>query len=106
MNKYYISKTFVTVNKDGKVTGYENVLTRPDSHSNAAAQLKRFERMGIENIHLCEHPANGRRYGKLERAYNKRRKADRQLTMGEVAEIMAEDPSGDTSASESACAGS
>ena len=106
MNKYYISKTFVSISEKGKVTGYENVLTRPDSYSNAAAQLKRFERMGIENIHLCEHPVNGRRYGKLERAYNKRRKADRQLTMGEVAEIMAEDPSGATAAPESACAGS
>jgi hypothetical protein len=104
--KYYISKTCVTLNEDGKVTGYENVLTRPDSYSNAAAQLKRFKRMGIENIHLCAHPTNGRRYGKLERAYNKRRKADRQLTLGEVAEIMADDTSSDTEASESARAGS
>jgi hypothetical protein len=104
--KYYISKTFVSISEKGKVTGYENVLTRPDSYSNVAAQLRRFKRMGIENLHLCEHPVNGRRYGKLERAYNKRRKADRQLTLGEVAEIMAEDTSGDTAASESACAGS
>ena len=104
--KYYISKTFVSVSEEGKVTGYENVLTRPDSFSNAVAQLKRFKRMGIENIHLCEHPVNSRRYGKLERAYNKRRKADRQLTLGEVAEIMADGSSDDTEASESACAGS
>ena len=104
--KYYISKTCVTLNEDGKVTGYENVLTRPDSYSNAFAQLRRFKRMGIENIHLCAHPVNSRRYGKLERAYNKRRKADRQLTLGEVAEIMADGSSDDTEASESACAGS
>ena len=104
--KYYISKTCVTLNEEGKVTGYENVLTRPDSYSNAAAQLKRFERMGIENIHLCAHPTNSRRYGKLERAYNKRRKADRQLTLGEVAEIMAEGDSSDTEAAEGARAGS
>jgi len=104
--KYYITKTYVTLNENGKVTGYENVLTRPDSFSNAVAQLKRFKRMGIENIHLCEHPVNSRRYGKLERAYNKRRKADRQLTLGEVAEIMAEADSTDTEASESARGGS
>ena len=104
--KYYISKTFVSISEKGKVTGYENVLTRPDSYSNAAAQLKRFERMGIENIHLCAHPVNSRRYGKLERAYNKRRKADRQLTLGEVAEIMADDTSDDTETPESACAAS
>ena len=89
--KYYISKTFVSISEEGKGTGYENVLTRPDSYSNAFAQLRRFKRMGIENIHLCAHPVNSRRYGKLERAYNKRRKADRQLTLGEVAEIMADD---------------
>ena len=104
--KYYISKTFVSISEEGKVTGYENVLTRPDSYSNAVAQLKRFKRMEIENIHLCAHPTNGRRYGKLERAYNKRRKADRQLTLGEVAEIMADGSSDDTEASESARAGS
>jgi len=104
--KYYISKTFVSISEEGKVTGYENVLTRPDSYSNAFAQLRRFKRMGIENIHLCEHPVNSRRYGKLERAYNKRRKADRQLTLGEVAEIMADGFSDDTEASESARAGS
>ena len=104
--KYYIRKTFVSVSEECKVTGYENVLTRPDSYSNAFAQLRRFKRMGIENIHLCAHPTNSRRYGKLERAYNKRRKADRQLTLGEVAEIMAEGDSSDTEASESARAGS
>ena len=104
--KYYISKTFVSISEKGKVTGYENVLTRPDSYSNAFAQLRRFKRMEIENIHLCAHPVNSRRYGKLERAYNKRRKADRQLTLGEVAEIMADDTSTDTEASESARAGS
>ena len=104
--KYYISKTFVSISEKGKVTGYENVLTRPDSYSNAFAQLRRFKRMGIENIHLCDHPVNSRRYGKLERAYNKRRKADRQLTLGEVAEIMAEDSSGDAETPESACAAS
>ena len=104
--KYYISKTFVSISEKGKVTGYENVLTRPDSYSNAFAQLRRFKRMRIENIHLCDHPVNSRRYGKLERAYNKRRKADRQLTLGEVAEIMAEDSRDDTETPESACAAS
>ena len=104
--KYYISKTFVSISEKGKVTGYENVLTRPDSYSNAFAQLRRFKRMGIENLHLCAHPVNSRRYGKLERAYNKRRKADRQLPLGEVAEIMADDTSSDTETPESACAAS
>jgi len=45
--------------------------------------------MGIDCLHVCEHPANSRRWGKLDRAQTKRTKT-RALTMADVAEDIAE----------------
>ena len=81
--KYYVSRTHVFI-KDGKLDGYETVLTKPATLVAAKEALSRYRALGIENLHLCEHPANSRRWGKLDRAQTKRTKT-RKLTMADVA---------------------
>ena len=88
--KYFVSQTEVTI-VDGKLTGFETVLTRPDTEKATREMIWRMNRIGVPHIHLCKHPANSRRYGKLLHAQNKRGKAARDLTRGEVAEILADD---------------
>jgi hypothetical protein len=44
--------------------------------------------IGVPDIHVCK--PNTKRYNRLMREYNKRRKAARELTVAEVAEIMAD----------------
>jgi len=84
--QYYISKTTVQI-KDGKLDGYEEVLTRPDKLKPTREMLRRMRAIGIENIHLCEHPKNSRRLGKLSRASTARRK-EVKMTNADVAEIV------------------
>jgi len=81
--KYYISKTEVKYDADGKLVGHEIVLTRPDSQRNTRLALQRYQAMGIPNVHICE--SKPKRLAKLTREANQRRKADRELTLADVA---------------------
>jgi len=83
MGKYYISKTEVEYNADGKLVGREIVLTRPDSKRNVRLALQRYQAIGIPNVHMCESKPS--RLRKLTALANKRRKADRELTLADVA---------------------
>ena len=87
--KYYISITDVEINEAGRLSGCERVLTKPDTLRATKESLRRLTAIGIENLHICKHPANSRRWGKLQRAQNKLRKT-RKLTMADVAKDLAE----------------
>ena len=87
--KYYISKTDVSIDASGKLSGSERVLTKPDTLRATQNSLRRLTAIGIENLHICKHPANSRRWGKLQRAQNKLRKT-RKLTMADVAKDLEE----------------
>ena len=87
--KYYISITDVEINETGRLSGCERVLTKPDTLRATKESLRRLTAIGIENLHICKHPANSRRWGKLQRAQNKLRKT-RKLTMADVAKDLAE----------------
>lgn len=87
--KYYISKTDVSIDASGKLTGAERVLTKPDTLRATKEALRRYRALGIDNLHLSKHPANSRRWGKLQRAQNKLRKT-RKMTMADVAKDLAE----------------
>ena len=87
--KYYISKTDVEINEAGRLSGIERVLTKPDTLSATKEAHRRYTAIGIDNIHICEHPANSRRWGKLQRAQNKLRKT-RKMTLADVAKDLAE----------------
>ena len=87
--KYYVSKTHVAIDAAGRLTGRETVLTKPDTLKVTQNSLRRLTALGIENLHICKHPTNSRRWGKLQRAQNKLRKT-RKLTMADVAKDLAE----------------
>ena len=87
--KYYISKTHVERDAAGRLSGRETVLTKPDTLKCTQNSLRRLRALGIEHLHLCEHPAQSRRWGRLDRAANKLRKT-RKLTLEDVAEDIAE----------------
>ena len=87
--EYYISKTDVELNEAGRVTGSERVLTKPDTLKATKEAFRRYTAIGIDNLHICEHPANSRRWGKLQREANKRRKT-RKMTNADVAKDLAE----------------
>ena len=87
--KYYISKTDVEINEAGRLSGSERVLTKPDTRRATQNSLRRLTAIGIENLHICKHPANSRRWGKLQRAQNKLRKT-RKMTLADVAKDLAE----------------
>ena len=87
--KYYISKTDVEINEAGRLSGSERVLTKPDTLRATQNSLRRLTAIGIENLHICKHPANSRRWGKLQRAQNKLRKT-RKMTLADVAKDLAE----------------
>ncbi len=87
--KYYISKTDVEINAAGRLTGSERVLTKPDTLSATKEAYRRYTAIGIDNIHICEHPTYSRRWGKLQRAQNKLRKT-RKMTVADVAKDLAE----------------
>ena len=88
--KYYISKTHIALDASGRLSGYETVLTRPDTLKAAQEALRRFKAIGITSIHLCAHPKNSRRYGKLDREAGRRRGKARKLTLADVAADLAE----------------
>ena len=88
--KYYVSRTHVALDADGRLSGYETVLTRPAPLKATQEALRRYKAIGIIPIHICEHPKNGRRYGKLDRGAGKRRGKTRKLTLADVAPALAE----------------
>ncbi len=96
MSKWYISQTQVAI-VDGKPVATETPLTRQDTEKATREMFRRMERIGVPHIHVCK--PNTKRYNRLLREYNKRRKADRQLTVAEVAEIMADDDEQEKNAS-------
>ena len=71
MAKYFVSKTEVVIIND-RIDGHETPLTKPCTRDQAVEGLKRYKRIGIKNVHLCKHTT--KRYNKLIREYNKRRK--------------------------------
>ena len=88
--KYYVSKTHIGLDASGRLSGYETVLTRPDTLKATTEALRRYTAIGITSIHLCEHPKNSRRYGKLDREAGRRRGKARKLTLADVAPALAE----------------
>ena len=83
MSKYFVSKTEVKLN-GSRIVGYETPLTKPCSKDEAIEGLRRYKAIGITNIHVCKHTS--KRYNKLIREYNKRRK-EVKLTIGDIAEM-------------------
>ena len=86
--KYYVSRSHVYI-EDGKLAGHETVLTKPDTLVATKEALRRYKAIGIENLHLCSHPAKSRRWGKLDREQTKRMKT-RKMTLADVAADLAE----------------
>mgnify|MGYP001484515113 FL=1 len=99
--KYYITQSIVEV-VDGRLTGREVVLTRADAKvDNDAARLQnvklfkaKLEALGIPNLHVNAY--DKKRYNKLIREQNKRRK-DKKLTVADLAKMteQAEELGGD-----------
>ena len=87
--QYYLSRTHISIDGAGRLSGYETVLTKPSSHAAAQNAYKRFSALGIDNIHVCAHPPNSRRWGKLDREQTKRTKT-RAMTVADIAEDLAE----------------
>ena len=87
--KYYVSKTHLSLNDAGRLSARETVLTKPDTLTATKSALRRYRALGIEDLHLCEHPVNSRRWGALDRASNKVRKT-LKLTLADVAADLAE----------------
>ena len=87
MSKWYVSQTSVAL-VDGKPVATETPLTRQDTERSTREMYRRMKAIGVPDIHVCR--PNSKRYNRLMREYNKRRKAARQLTVAEVAEIMAD----------------
>ena len=85
--KYYVSQTHVE-SKNGKITGYETALTKPDTEKATRGMVQRMKVIGVPNIYAAKYVK--KRYNKVVREQNKRHKASRQLTIGEVAEIMSD----------------
>ncbi len=84
--KYYVSKTDIAI-VDGRIKATETILTKPDTLAASNESLRRMERIGIENIAVCKHTPS--RYRKLMAAQNKRRKAEKKMTVADIAEIEA-----------------
>ena len=87
--KYYVSRTHISLDDSGKLTGHETVLTKPDALRPTREMLRRMRALGIPDLHLCEHPTNSRRWGQLDRAQTKRTKT-RAMTVADVAADLAE----------------
>ena len=84
--KYYVSKTDVSI-VDGRIKATETILTKPDTLRATTEMCRRMEYIGIENIAVCKHTPS--RYRKLMAAQNKRRKAEKKMTVADIAEIEA-----------------
>jgi|TARA_Y100000310_G_scaffold23208_1_gene22185 hypothetical protein len=83
MAKYYITRTDLAI-VDGRLVGTETILTRPSDEKAAHEGARRFRALGTENVHVIKHAA--KRYNKLLREQNKRRK-ENPLTVGDIARM-------------------
>ena len=81
--KYYVSKTEVTYT-DGKLDCIETILTKPSEKKAAHEGARRFRALGTENVHVCKHVK--KRYSKLLREQNKRRK-ETPLTVADIVQM-------------------
>ncbi len=84
--KYYVSKTDLQV-IDGKLTYFETILTKPDSMAVATEGRRRYSAIGINNLHVVKYKQ--KRYSKLTREANKRRK-EKALTVADIAQMTEE----------------
>ena len=83
MAKYYVSRTDVNL-VDERIVGTETILTRPSTEEAAHEGARRFRGLGAEGIHVIKHVS--KRYNKLLREQNKRRK-ENPLTVGDIARM-------------------
>ena len=83
MAKYYVSRTDVHL-VDERIVGTETILTRPSTEEAAHEGASRFRGLGAEGIHVIKHVA--KRYNKLLREQNKRRK-ENPLTVRDIAQM-------------------
>jgi hypothetical protein len=84
--KYYLLETVVAYNENGGLTLTDTILTKPTDHRATMEGQRRFKRLGIETAVVKKD----KNYKKIMAAQNKRRLAARALTIGEVAEIIAQ----------------
>ena len=83
MSKYYVSKTEVSFT-GGKLDCIETILTKPSDKAAAVEGKRRYSALGIENLHVNKH--SKKRYNKLLREQNKRRK-EKPLTVADIAQM-------------------
>jgi hypothetical protein len=83
MAKYYVTRTDIWI-ADGKLTGTETILSKPSAEKSAHEGARRFRGLGTENVHVVKHVA--KRYNKLMREQNKRRK-ENPLTVADIAQM-------------------
>jgi hypothetical protein len=83
MAKYYITRIDLAI-VDDKLVATETILTRPSEQDTAHEGARRFRALGTENVHVIKHAA--KRYNKLLREQNKRRK-ENPLTVGDIARM-------------------
>ena len=83
MAKYYVTRTDIWI-ADGQLTGTETILSKPSAEKSAHEGAQRFRGLGTENVHVVKHVA--KRYNKLMREQNKRRKAN-PLTVADIAQM-------------------
>ena len=81
--KYDVSKTEVTY-IEGKLDCVETILTKPSDKAAAVEGKRRYSALGIKNLHVCKH--SKKRYNKLLREQNKRRK-EKPLTVADIAQM-------------------
>jgi hypothetical protein len=83
MAKYYVTRTDLTFD-GGKLDCIETILTKPSDEKAAHEGARRFRALGTKNVHVCKHVK--KRYNKLMREQNKRRKAN-PLTVADIAQM-------------------
>jgi len=83
MAKYYVTRTDLTFD-EGTLDCTETILTKPSEKKAAHEGARRFRALGTKNVHVCKHVA--KRYNKLLREQNKRRKAN-PLTVADIAQM-------------------
>ncbi len=86
---YYIVGTSPKI-VDGVITPIETVLTKPFRERSARYTLTKWKHaLGMRGLELRQY-GSGREYRALLKKQSKRRKKTRNLTVGEVAEIIGE----------------
>ena len=72
--QWYVSKTEVSM-ESGKLTATETVLTKPDTEKATREMARRMTSLGIDGIAVCRP--------------NPKRKAEKKMTVADIAEIEA-----------------